>query len=901
MNHGPCLGPAPCSCGCCVGIEAATPRRIDNRPGLSAVAYRIGEHAHFRASLVAGLSSSRFPPLAALRTREPADFTIGLLDAVACAADVLTFYQERLANESWLRTATERVSLQEMGRLIGHRLRPGVAAETRLAFALEPPKAPPPGATPDPGAFVTGIPTALTLVAGLAVQSVPAAGEKPQTFETVETIEARPEWNALRAATSTPSVAGAGATDAWVRGVDTNLKPGDWVAIVGAEFDASAASPRWDARRLTTVEPDAAGGRTRLAWADPIANASPDVAPAVPPTLHAFRQRAAIFGHNAPLWRAMSDEFRLDYLGPSGEDTGEWPDFEIRVRPVIEIELDPSPLSGAGGVGGAGGLGAIAIGSGASTGLGGAIGDIVVDRTNPPVSLDAPYPRIVPGGLALLVRGGDLGLYRIGAVTETSRAAFAIAGKSTGLRLSGSNLARFDAAVRDLSVFVQSERLVPAARPRTDDATGAAIDVTGDATTLPVGRRLVVRGERADTGAVVAHDALLVAVASGAAPDTTRLSIDPALPHPLRRDSVVVHANVALATHGETVTEVLGSGQASVPFQRFELKRLPLTHRAARTETGADSELFVRVGEVEWAERATLFDAGPGERVYALETDVQGRAWVVFGDGVRGARLPSGVNNVRATYRQGLGAAGNVAADRLVQLKTRPPGLKGVANPSPAEGGTDPEPADQARRGMPLGTRTLGRVVSLLDYEDFALAFAGIAKAQAQVLTLAAGPAIAITLAADDGEALGAANPVRANLQAALRTSGDPHVQVLLLDHAASTFRIGLKVRRDPAWALDTVLAAVEAALRARYAFDARALGQPVLQSEVIATAQAVPGVVAVDLDWLWGGTASVAQGFRAPHRRLLAQRMRVVDGAARPAELLTLHPGPLARLEEMP
>ena len=43
---------------------------------------------------------------------------------------MLTFYQERIANESYLRTATERVSLQEMGKLIGYRLRPGVAAET---------------------------------------------------------------------------------------------------------------------------------------------------------------------------------------------------------------------------------------------------------------------------------------------------------------------------------------------------------------------------------------------------------------------------------------------------------------------------------------------------------------------------------------------------------------------------------------------------------------------------------------------------------------------------------------------------------------------------------------------------------------------------------------------------
>ena len=61
-----------------------------------------------------------FAPLGALRTREEADFTIGLIDAFACAADVLTFYQERIANESYLRTAVERISLQELGKLIGY-------------------------------------------------------------------------------------------------------------------------------------------------------------------------------------------------------------------------------------------------------------------------------------------------------------------------------------------------------------------------------------------------------------------------------------------------------------------------------------------------------------------------------------------------------------------------------------------------------------------------------------------------------------------------------------------------------------------------------------------------------------------------------------------------------------
>src|SRR3712207_4233645 len=126
--------------------------------------------------MLARLSSSREGALRAFRTRDDEDFAIALLDAWATVADVLTFYQERIANESYLRTATERVSLLHLARLIGYELRPGVAAGTFLAFTLE---------------DAPGSPGEVTLDVGTRVQSLPGPGEQPQTFETVEQIEAR--------------------------------------------------------------------------------------------------------------------------------------------------------------------------------------------------------------------------------------------------------------------------------------------------------------------------------------------------------------------------------------------------------------------------------------------------------------------------------------------------------------------------------------------------------------------------------------------------------------------------------------------------------------------------------------------------------------------------------------
>ena len=166
-------------CGCCEGLAASTPARLFNRHGLSAIGYRVGTHSLFKASLLARLSSSDLPMLAGLRTRDDDDFSIALLDAWAAVGDVLAFYQERLANEAFLRTAVERLSIRELARLVGYRLSPGVAADTLLAFTLQEA----PGA-PDKATHSTVIDI------GTRVQSTPGPDESPQIYESVEKIEA---------------------------------------------------------------------------------------------------------------------------------------------------------------------------------------------------------------------------------------------------------------------------------------------------------------------------------------------------------------------------------------------------------------------------------------------------------------------------------------------------------------------------------------------------------------------------------------------------------------------------------------------------------------------------------------------------------------------------------------
>ncbi len=856
------------ACGCCDGVMAATPQPSYNRIGLGAISYRIGDQAQFKASLVAGLTSSHLPALAALRTRAGEDFTPGLIDAFACAADVLTFYQERIANESYLRTATERVSMQELGRLIGYRLKPGVAAETVLAFALETPPTPPAALPPEPGNFVTGVPSSVVLDKGLKVQSVPGPGEQPQTFETVETIQARPQWNAVRPWLYEVRRPGRGAHDTFLAGVRTGLKAGDALLIVDDQFKLNTATDRWDFRLLDKVEPDPANDRTRVSWKRGLGSINPWMDPAQQPQVVALRKRASVYGHNAPKWRSMSAAFRLDYAGADHRDDPNW----------LNFILSPRGSTGSGGY----------------------------------VDLDSVQAEAGAGSFVVLAKGdfnqasesGNANtyveLYEVLATTEVSRDEFALSGKVSRLQLRGENYAeKFRGFVRETTVYLQSEPLPFANAPVTSPVSGDSVPLAVGASGLQAGRRLIVRGARVSDGSALVHACTLVCAA---AVDASRciLEVDPPLPAALRRDSVVVHANVALASHGESVAQILGNGDASLAFQSFELSQLPLTHRAAPTESGTRSELTLRIGDIQWSEAPSLYARAPDARVFRLDSDEQGRSLLRFGDGVNGARLPSGVNNVRASYRKGIGVAGNVRAETLTQASTRPLGLKSVANPLPASGGSDAEAPDAARQTMPLTVRTLGRAVSVLDYEDFARAFAGVAKAQATVLKLPAGPTVVVTVAGAAGATLSPGNPVWQNLLAALKAGGDPHVPLRLLAHQASVFRLGLKVGVDAAFDSKLVLAAVAAALRARYAFEVRGLAQAVQQSDVMACVHGVAGVVAVDLDLLYGGSLPSSQAVPSRQVRLLASRMRVVGGVPLAAEVLTLAPGPLDRLEVM-
>lgn len=832
-------------CGCCeAGIEEPT---HENRPGQAQLAYRIGDHPAFLRRMLARLATQEIPdgdrqgsrPLAALTTRSGEDPAIALLDAWATASDVLTFYQERIANEGFLRTAAERRSVLELARAIGYELSPGVAASTYLAFTVD-----------DSGAT----PNTATIPAGTQVQSIPQAqDELPQTFETSENLAARVAWNALKPVTTQPYVLARGTQELYLAGINTQLQAGDAILIVGDQRARWPGSERWDLRFIATVTAYPQAGYTRVTWREGLGHSKPLVEPADNPKIFAFRQRARLFGYNAPDWLAMSKEIKKSYdpsYDPEDARDTQWPDFKI-------LTAD----------------------------------DRIVD-------LDATYPRITAGSWVALVKPSYVELYQVVEAVTDSRTSYTLTSQVTRLTLdTNEHLSWF--GLRDTVVFAQSEELPQAEKPWTEAVAGDTVELAGAVEALERGHRLIVQGKLDEADEDLAAEVVTVEEPGRSTNGVTIVRLqDGGLRNRYVRATVTVYGNVVAATHGETVSqEALGSGDGARSHQRFTLKKAPLTYVSAATPSGGESTLQLRVNDVLWQQVASLYGKKPADQAFVVRIDDDAKATLIFGDGKSGARLPTGQENVRATYRAGLGSAGEVGAGTLTLLKKRPFGVRNVTNPSAASGAADAETLENARSNAPLTVLTLDRIVSLRDFEDFARAFSGIGKAQAVELWNGETKLVHLTVAGDDGDAVAEDSDTFQNLEAAIDAARDPTAEVQIQSRELVTFGVKATVYYDARYLADAVRAAIEGALAEALSFERRAFGQPVTAAEIIGVMHQVEGVVAVDLDHV-----KVAGGDLKRRRRrirsgsvLPALRARRVDGALLPAQLLLLDPSRVA------
>ncbi len=194
---------------------------------------------------------------------------------------------------------------------------------------------------------------------------------------------------------------------------------------------------------------------------------------------------------------------------------------------------------------------------------------------------------------------------------------------------------------------------------------------------------------------------------------------------------LLLYGNLVDVTRGQSVLgEVLGHGDARQAHQQFQLKKKPLTTVYNVALGKPESSLEVWVSGVRWRRVSSFYGCGPTDNVYVVTQDDEQRAMLTFGDGVRGARLPSGVKNVTANYRFG---AGEAAPPRgaITQVAGAVKGLRAVASPLAPSPGKDPEEAEELRELAPRRALLLGRIVSTADFEAVASDAPGVIKATA--------------------------------------------------------------------------------------------------------------------------------------------------------------------------
>ncbi|GAC1499099.1 MAG: hypothetical protein NVS1B2_22630 [Vulcanimicrobiaceae bacterium] len=916
------------------------------RPGLGSLAYRIGTHGSFFRTMLDRVNVE-LPPLT---TRDTNDPSIALLDGWALIGDVLAFYQERIANEGFLRTATEKRSLVELAKLVGYVPRPGVAASVFLAYTL------------DKGSDVT-------LAPGSRIQSVPGPGEMPQTFETSDPLAARDVWNVLGMRKTRPQNP-SGKEPFYVSTVTTNLKPNDVLLFVRPGDAAAGVADVVTILHVTSVELQPALNRTKIGavlTTEPEASATPatvatmpsSAAPSAPlvdrigqlrerllsaPTVtplspqrlqrqipeilganldlttqlfgalhpqaadtiytalanaptdgalpvevYAFRVHAAPYGHNAP------SKITLD--GRSF-DPDEWP--------LAELDEDPRTLS-----------------------------------------LDARYDRIARGSYVVIrtiasktASGNEdrrtavaadnsftttFAFARVVATAERARRDYGIAATSTVLRLDADYVSLVEdrnardstlEALRNIDVYAQSERLHLAEVPiesdvPTDPEPTADVDAKDEPTMVELdgiydglapGRWAIVAGTRTDAPGVADAELVMIAKAehltNPAIPGDalhTFVTFSSKLAFRYDRKTVCIYGNVVRATHGETRHETLGSGDASRPRQSFALKAKPLTFVSSPTQTGTFSTLDVRVNGVRWNLADDPSALGPTDRAFVTTTDDAGTL-VTFGDGIHGLRLPTGAENVVATYRSGLGLAGNVGVGKLSLLQSRPLGVKGVLNPKAASGGADSESPSDLRRNLPTALLALDRLVSLDDYEDFARTFAGIARAVVARIGSGGASTVILTLAGPDNAAIDRDGELANNLAMALRSLGDPRQAFELHTCERVVLLIGASVDLEAEARWEVVEPAIRVALARTLGFDATDFGMPAYEGAAIAAIAGVDGVRDVSIDYFAGVTDATLEAVAdivptpgRPHVPIEPQPARRTGNTVLPAQLVAL------------
>jgi hypothetical protein len=770
--------------------DAADSTPITNLPGLSQIAYRAGNFNDFRRALLTPLlAAPGQPPLEQSLTAwqsgvgaDPSvvDLAVMMVEWWAYLADILTFYNERIANEDYLGTAALPETPAALIKLLGYRPRPAIGATGTLGALVTPSLAAGMGANQK-----------ITLPKGLQFQSKPGPGGAPQTFELAAATPIGAPDQVM--AVTPPFLVAKYVSRVESSGFHHFLEIREFVSygillqgsvksvsngsllMLGARDDTIAAT-LITLSAPPAVQTVASGGKqTLLTFTD------------TPPSgLSAENARLSRANQSASLWTVNGSPFTSDtvielaglarQVRPNDyvafTAPGQTPQL-IKVTSVADVLGD-----------------ACSAGGPTSVSTGGSGKPIPIPVLHTELTLATSLSSgLKSSAVAVSVL---FGWVEIGTLVDQPPALWD--GVSTSLQP------------------VQPGQFVPGASIPilVQDANGTGEAGAGDATTTSL---------------------------SATWPAATTTPFSPGLQPP-----VSVFYNLLPVTEGKTVAnEIVGSGDATVPGQSFILAKSPVTYLTKGSSYA--STIALTVNGQPCTEVPSFYGQAANARVFVTREDAQQNTHIAFGDGVNGARLPTGTNNVVATYRVGAGAA-LPPAGKLTVIAQAYPGLQAVVNPVAVSGGSDADPASLIRQYAPRSVLTFGRAVSVFDYQALAAQAPGVSMAQAvwswDEMNQWAG--VTVYVAGQSG--------VATSVQALLNAAGDPNRPVRVLTATAITVTLTLALIVTPGMDPNAITANVSTALcdplAGLFSPVGIGIGQGLFDSNIEEVVLAVSGVIAI-------------------------------------------------------
>ena len=289
--------------------------------------------------------------------------------------------------------------------------------------------------------------------------------------------------------------------------------------------------------------------------------------------------------------------------------------------------------------------------------------------------------------------------------------------------------------------------------------------------------------------------------------------------------------------------DVLGVSDGT-PGQRFALTRSrPILSPAGALAATPALEVVSETGgaPTRWRIQETLAFSGPDQHDVVVEIDADDRGEIVFG-----AVVPPAGAEVRATYRVGGGAHGNVAPGTIQTIAAAPELVlraASVTNAAAATGGAERESIEHATASAPRVFRSLGRAVTAGDFEALAAVFAGVGKVRA---VPQGWNTVALFVAPAGGGAV--SDVLTADLIAHFEDKRPLSTRIEVRDVAYVPVFVTAALDVDPYHPRARVTDQVRSALTALLAFDAVDFGAVVYLSKFYEAAEAVPGVAGVNI-----------------------------------------------------